>query len=108
MTIFIVAFYLLYSLGFAAIACGVPLYRSYIPILIFFTFKWVFNYRRCTFSYIECVLRNVKKENGVLYNLLENSVDLRYSRHILIYYILSAIILVYYFYWKGNRFEDII
>ena len=35
MTIFIVAFYLLYLLGFAAIACGVPLYRSYIAILIF-------------------------------------------------------------------------
>jgi len=94
--------------GFAAIACGVPLYRWYIAIIIFFTFKWIFNYRKCTFSYIECVLRNVKKEQGILYNFLENSVDLRYSRHIPIYYILSAVILVHYFYWKGNRFDDII
>ena len=106
--IFIPLFYLLYIVGFAAIACGVPLYRWYIAIIIFFTFKWIFNYRKCTFSYIECMLRNVKKEQGILYNFLENSVNLRYSRHIPIYYMLSAIILVHYFYWKGNRFDDII
>lgn len=44
-------------------------------------FKWIFDYHKCTFSHIECHLRNIKKEKGFLYNLLENIINLNKSKY---------------------------
>lgn len=52
-------------------------YEWYVMLLLFMVFKIVFAYRKCTVSYIECLSRNVKKEEGYLYNFLEGFILLR-------------------------------
>lgn len=66
-----------------------------VTICIYLLFKWVTNYRKCTISYIEIKLRNVKKEQGVLYNFLEDLIDFNTCeyRHIL-YTIISTILII--------------
>jgi hypothetical protein len=49
----------------------------YATLTIYVIFKWLFNYRKCTISYLEIKLRRVPKTNGLLYNYLESLVDLR-------------------------------
>ena len=68
-----------------------------MALVLFFTIKWLLNYRKCTISYIECVARGVKKEKGYLYNLLNGIVDLRYDKDIILIYIIGFIFLYYYF-----------
>jgi len=37
-----------------------------IGICVYLLFKWITDYRKCTFSYIECkMIRGVKKEEGI-------------------------------------------
>jgi hypothetical protein len=43
-----------------------------IAICLYLLIKWISNYNKCTISYIECKIRNVKKEDGYLYNFLNN------------------------------------
>ena len=38
---------------------------NYIVLIAFCTFKMVFNYKKCTFSYLECKMRKVKREDGL-------------------------------------------
>lgn len=38
---------------------------------IYLLLKWAFDYRKCTFSYIEVKLRRVPKEEGYIYQTLE-------------------------------------
>ena len=68
--------YLYLLLGLYLIINNHKIPRLYLGLLIFFTFKWIFNYRKCTFSRIECIVRNVEKEEGYLYRLLETIVDI--------------------------------
>ena len=84
------------------------IYSIYITLILFFVLKAFFNYRKCTLSYIEYKLRKSKKEECILYNLLENIVNLRYTNHILLYYFLSFIILYDYFVIKNNNIKTII
>ena len=42
-----------------------------ITVAMYFLFKWLMDYRKCTVSYIECKLRGVPKERGYLYRFLE-------------------------------------
>lgn len=91
----IVYFYILIGLIIVLYNYDMPQY--YIAFVIFFLFKWTFNYRKCTISYIECVARGVKKEKGYLYNLLNGIVDLRYDKDIILIYIIGFIFLYYYF-----------
>ena len=62
--------------------------------IIFLLLKWVLNYRRCTISYIECKLRNVKKEKSYMYNYCEFFGDLIYSEYNDILFIILVIILL--------------
>ena len=94
--------YLYGIIGFAMIFLDWNLPSWYISIVLFFTFKWIFDYRKCTISYIECLMRGVKKEQGYLYNFLNGIVDLRFSNHITLYYILVGFILVYHYLYKSN------
>ena len=66
----------------------------YAALTGYLLFKWIFNYRKCTISYIECKIRNVHKTQGILYNYLEHLVDYRYLKNICIIYIFQFIILV--------------
>ena len=47
-------------------------------------------------------MRGVKKEQVYLYNFLNGIVDLRFSNHITLYYILVGFILVYHYLYKNN------
>ena len=84
------------------------IYGFYVTLVLFFTLKCIFNYRKCTLSYIEYKLRKSKKEECILYNLLENIVNLRYTNHIALYYFLSFIILYDYFCIKNIKIKTII
>ena len=79
--------------------------KYYIGILIFLTFKWIFNYRKCTFSWLECKIRGVKKEEGYLNNFLDNIVDIRYSKNIYIILIICFFIIIYELIYKGKYKE---
>ena len=48
----------------------------YIGLLIFFTIKWIINYRKCTISYLECKIRGVKRKDGYLNRLMDDILDL--------------------------------
>ena len=73
----------------------------YFAITLYFYFKWIFNYRKCTISYIECQLRGVKKKDGYLFRLLEYIVDFRYNPNI--YYILMFQSFILLFYLKNKN-----
>ena len=66
---------------------------SYV-IIIYLLFRWITNYRKCTISYLECKIRGVKKEQGYLYNILEELFDLNKTDFIYLIYILFGIILI--------------
>ena len=89
--------YLFLFLGLFLIFNDSTIPKVYMVILLFFLIKMLFNYRKCTISYIECKLRKVKKEQGYLNSFLNSIIDLRYTPHVYIMYFLSAIILYYYF-----------
>ena len=100
MILFIV--YLFLFLGLILINNDSTIPKVYMVILLFFLIKMLFNYRKCTISYIECKLRKVKKEQGYLNRFLDSIIDLRYTPHIYVMYFISAIILYYYFIVKKN------
>lgn len=64
---------------------------SYMIISAFMFFKIIMNYYQCTISYIECKIRNVKKEEGYLFNFLNNFIELRNNKY-------SIILIIYYIY----------
>ena len=85
---------------FAIIGClytikdkNVP--QQYTIIAAFCTFKMIFNYRKCTFSKLECKLRKVKREDGILSSFLDHVVDLRETKYKYVLYTLCAIFLVF-------------
>ena len=103
---YIVYFIYLYLLiGILSIYFNKPLPRVYLGILIFFVFKWIFNYRKCTFSRIECIIRGVKKEEGYLYIFLEKMVDIRYCNHIYLILLLGLFIIIYELIFKKRYVE---
>ena len=66
---------------------------NFIIFISFFTFKMIFNYKKCTFSYLECKYRNVKREDGFLAGFLDHVVDLRESKYKILLYSLSFILI---------------
>lgn len=89
--------YLYLLIGILIICLGYKLNKIYIFLILFICFKWLFNYRKCTFSRIECIIRRVKKEKGYLYNFLEIITDLRYTNHIINFIKMVLIILFFHF-----------
>ena len=98
--------YLFAIIGFSFIFMDENLPNWYMAIVLFFTFKWIFNYRKCTISYIECVIRKVKKEEGYLYRFLNGIVDIRYHNHIALFYLMSFFIITYHYFYKGNKLHN--
>ena len=88
--ILIIYFYLLYG-----IYNSNELSRIYIIILSFISFKIIINYRKCSLSYIECLVRNIKKEDGYINQFFESLIDVRYTDHIYIILSISFMILYY-------------
>lgn len=88
LTYFILILYIFYGLD--KIFYNNPIDHSYMIISFFMFFKIIMNYYQCTISYIECKMRNVKKEEGYLFNFLNNFIQLRNERFfplLLIYYV---------------------
>lgn len=95
--------YLFIICGIVYILFDKDIPEFYIVITLFFLFKFLFNYRKCTLSYYECQLRGVEKEYGYLYNFMENILNYRDTYHIYLIYIISLYIIYYYFVIKKNR-----
>jgi hypothetical protein len=62
-------------------------------LTIYFMIKWLTNYRKCTISYLECKVRGVKKEQGFLYNILEEIFDLNKKDFKYLVYLFTIIIM---------------
>ena len=93
--ILFVYFYLI--IGLIVIYLEKTIYRKYISILIFIFFKMIFNYRKCTLSYIEYKLRNVPRDKGYLYSFLDKIINIRDTDHIYIIYPVALFIIKYYY-----------
>ena len=98
----LVYFYL--SIGIYCIYKNYNIDQNYMIILIFFLLKSMFDYRKCTVSYLETKLRSVKKKDGYLFTLMDDILNIRNTEHIGLIYIVCSVLLYYYFGIK----EDII
>jgi hypothetical protein len=67
---------------------------NYIVLVGFCAFKMISNYKKCTFSYLECKMRKVKREEGLLASFLDHVVDLRTSKYKNLLYVLSGFFLI--------------
>ena len=73
-----------------------------VSICIYLLTKWITDYRKCTFGYLECKIRNVKKEKGYINNLLEPVFDINKLNNAYIIYSIIFIILCINYYKKTN------
>jgi hypothetical protein len=94
---FIYLIFLFLLIGIIHILLNKKLNEYYMSILIFFLVKMIFNYRKCTISYIECKLRNVKKESGYINNFVNQIIDTRETNKIIFIYIYAFIIIYFNF-----------
>ena len=94
-TIYDIIIYLFILVGFLYIWKEKRVPEKYGVIVGFCMFKILTNYRKCTFSRLECKLRKVKREEGVLASYLDRMVDLRYSKYKYIIYVASAILILH-------------
>jgi hypothetical protein len=87
--------YVYFILGLCFLSEGY-IHRNYIIILGYFLFKMLTSYDKCTISYIECKIRNVKKEEGYLNDFLQSITNLRDTKHKNILYAISSIFILFY------------
>lgn len=74
--------YIIILILFLLLSCCKNLNPDVICFICFFLLvKWILDYRKCTVSYIECKLRGVKKENGIVYNIMEEIYDINKSKY---------------------------
>lgn len=93
-------FVIIYSLLAHIYIFLLPIPEWYAMITIYLCFKWVFNYRKCTLSYIEVKVRDLDLKHGILYNFLEDLIDFRYNILINYIYILQFVIIFKYYFLK--------
>lgn len=70
----------------------------FMSLGLYMGFKVLFNYRKCTISYLECKIRGVKREDGYLNCLLDGLVNLR-NNDVYYYYILVLVGLFSYYHF---------
>jgi hypothetical protein len=88
----IVIFYVVIGLMYLFIDRNIP--PNYAVLSAFLLFKMVANYKKCTISYLECKIRGVKRQEGILASILDHVVDLRDSDIKYLLYFLGAVILL--------------
>jgi|TARA_B100000780_G_C21123919_1_gene455587 hypothetical protein len=91
----IIKLFLSYGIYYMVLNLAIP--TSYIKLLLFLFLKIVFDYTKCTISYIEVKLRGVKKEEGYLYNLLTSLNNIRNHKDFLILFFIINIFIFYNF-----------
>jgi hypothetical protein len=64
--------------------------KNYIILVAFCTFKMAFQYKKCTFSYLECKMRKVKRQDGLLASFLDYVVDVGQTPYKYLLYPLSV------------------
>ena len=82
-------------LGFYFIYAKIDTPLIYLLCLGFASFKVIFNYRICSVAYMECKLRDIKRDESYVNQFLNPIVDTRYSDHVYLLTILSFILLTY-------------
>lgn len=97
----LVKIYLSYGLYHMILNVIIP--AAYIKLLLFLFLKIIFDYNKCTISYIEVKLREVKKEEGYLYDLLTSLNNIRNHKDFLILFFIINIFLFYNF--TKNNFK---
>ena len=85
--------YLLIGIYYIYMKKDTPL--IYLICLSFISFKVMFDYRVCSVAYMECKLREVKREESIMNQFLAPIVDLRYSDHVYLLSIIVFVILTY-------------
>ena len=104
MNIFILKFIYLYLfIGIFLSIFNLKLPSMYIFFVLFFSFKWVFNYRKCTFTKFECLLRHIHHQDAIIYNTLEEIVDLRYTKHIIYILGICLWLIIYHYGIQKNK-----
>jgi hypothetical protein len=94
-------------IGFAYVMCDIQFPNCFFALTMFFGFKWLFNYRKCTISYIEVKLRGVKKEEGYLYRFLNYIVDFRYNPNVYLVYPFMIVFIIYHG-MKTDGFKNVL
>jgi hypothetical protein len=94
-TIYNIIVYVYLAIGILYVILDKSVPSRYVFLVVFFILKMLFNYRKCTFSYLECKLRKVKREDGYLASFLDHVVDLRNSKQKNLLYGISAIIIMH-------------
>ena len=74
----IIVIYVVLGLAYLSGRVG-PVPEWYCMLSLYLGFKWIFDYRKCTLSYLECKLRGVSREQGYLNRFLDELVDMRYE-----------------------------
>ena len=67
----------------------------YFLALLFCSFKVITNYRICSVAYLECKIRDVKRNESFVNQFLDPIVDLRYTDHAYPLTIFAFLILTY-------------
>ena len=99
---FIVAYLLV---GLYHMVYNLELDPNYTILLLFFTFKIIINFRKCTLSYIECKLRGVKKEQGYLNQFFDKLFDIRNENEKTTkLLLLISLIILYYSMFVNNEY----
>ena len=82
----------------------------YLFCLAFGSMKIIINYRVCSVAYLECKLRNIKRDKSFMNRFLDPIIDLRYTDHIYLLTPLSFYILTYNFVYlkRLNELKSII
>ena len=68
-----------------------------IYLSTFLLIKWIFDKRNCTLGYIECKLRNCKKEKGYINQLCDYYGDLINEEYVDLLFLLSFVIIIIQF-----------
>ena len=72
----------------------VPLNLLIVSLGSFLLFKWITNYRLCTVSYIEVMIRNIPLHKGYMFNFMEELVDFnQFTLRYILYLIVILIII---------------
>ena len=89
--------YIYLLIGIFTMISGYRLPYIYLLCLAFCSMKVVTNYRVCSVAYLECKIRDIKREKSLMNQFLDPIIDLRYTDHIYPLTVLSFIILTYHF-----------
>lgn len=101
----VIHLYLLFGITWICLGKTYP--KWFVVLTMFFGFKWIFNYRKCTISYLECKIRGVKRKDGYLNNLLDHIIDFRYDARIKYVIFFQVCFLTYQSYTVGLFNDDL-